>query len=493
VISSKQALALCRRDPVAAAKLIIDLSEKADARQSQIDLLLQTIAELERRVAKLSKNSTNSSKRPSSDITRPKHQQRQKGKRKIGAQPGHPRHERPAFPEGDITTFHDYRLVACPDCGNPDVTFLDQPPRVLQQMEIEKVIVCKEEHRSYPLWCERCQKVHYHPFPQEVVREGLFKERLTALVAYMKAVDHASFSTIRKFIRDVLGENVSCGYLRKIVEKASHALDAPYEELLRRLPLEQTLNVDETGHKENGDKFWTWVFRADLYVLFKIDESRGSKVLVDVLGKEFDGVLGCDYFSAYRKYMRDFNITVQFCIAHLIRDIKYLTELPDAQTRAYGLGLLVAVKAMFKVIHQREVLEPRAFDRALGRAHEHIMQAALDDVPSRLDKDGKEQLREAFNMAKRFRETGTSYFEFISTPSIGPTNNLAEQAVRFVVIDRCITQGTRGEKGRQTNERLWTVVGTCALQGRSAFEFISQAVSAYFCGEPPPSLLPASA
>ena len=157
-----------------------------------------------------------------------------------------------------------------------------------------------------------------------------------------------------------------------MIERVSHSLDAPNEELLRILPLKQTLNVDETGHKENGDKFWTWVFRADLYVLFKIDKSRGSKVLVEVLGKEFDGVLGCDYFSAYHKYMKDFNITVQFCIAHLIRDIKYLTGLPDAQTRAYGRKLLGAVKDMFKVIHNRENLDPKTFDQALERARETI-------------------------------------------------------------------------------------------------------------------------
>ena len=66
---------------------------------------------------------------------------------------------------------------------------------------------------------------------------------------------------------------------------------------------------------------------------------------------------------------------------------------------------------------------------------------------------------------------------FITTPGMGPTNNLAEQAVRFVVIDRRITQGTRSEKGRETCERLWTVVGTCALQGRSAFEFIYASVA----------------
>lgn len=366
-------------------------------------------------------------------------QQRQKGKRKIGAQHGHPRHERQAFSEADIQTFHEYRLDACPECGKGEVSFLDEPPRVLQQME----------------------------------------------------VDHASFSTIRKFIRDVQGEYVSRGYLRKVVEKASHALDAPYAELLNRLPLEHTLNVDETGHKENGGKFWTWVFCADLYVLFKIDKSRGSKVLIDVLGEEFNGVLGCDYFSAYRKYMKDFDIIVQFCIAHLIRDIKYLTGMPDAETKAYGKTLLAAVKAMFRVIHDRDRLGDEAFGQALEQARLAIMKAALDDVPSRLDAKGKEQKREAFNMAARFRKHGKAYFEFITTPGIGPTNNLAEQAVRFVVIDRHITQGTRSEKGRKTNERLWTVVGTCALQGRSAFEFILTAIHAYFRSESAPSLLPA--
>jgi len=484
VIGYEQALALCRSDPESAARLICDLSAK-------VDLLLRKVSELERKVASLLKNSTNSSKPPSSDITRSKPQQRQKGKRKIGAQTGHPRHERSAFPEADIQTFHEYRLDACPECGNAEVIFLDGPPRVLQQVEIEEVLVSKDEHRSYPVWCERCQKVHYHPFPPEVVKEGLFKERLTALVAYMKAVDHASFSTIRKFIRDVLGERVSRGYLRKVVEKASHALDAPYAELLNRLPLEHALNVDETGHKENGGKFWTWVFRAELYVLFKIDKSRGSKVLLDVLGEEFNGVLGCDYFSSYHKYMKDFDITVQFCIAHLIREIKYLTGLPDAETKAYGRKLLAAVKAMFKIIHDRDSLGDEAFGQALEQARLMIMKAAIEDVPSRLDAKGKEQKREAFNMAKRFCENGKAYFEFITTPGIGPTNNLAEQAVRFVVIDRRITQGTRSEKGRETNERLWTVVGTCALQGRSAFEFILAAVRAYFRSDPAPSLLPA--
>ena len=104
---------------------------------------------------------------------------------------------------------------------------------------------------------------------------------------------------------------------------------------------------------------------------------------------------------------------------------------------------------------------------------------------------GSQDLRLFNGLLAHEHENGKADFEFITTPGIGPTHNLAEQAVRFVVIDRRITQGTRSLKGRETCERLWTVVGTCAMQGRSAFEFILAAVRAYFRGEPAPSLLPA--
>ncbi len=485
-MTNDESLALYNAGPKVVVKILCDLSRTIESQQMQIKAL-------EIKIAKLSKNSSNSSKRPSSDdITKPKikNQKGQKnGARKIGGQPGHERHDRPPFIDSEIDKTHPYILTACPVC-NGEVSMLDTPPRIIQQMELVEVPIIKEEHRSYPVWCDKCQKIHYMPFPVNVVKEGLFKERLTAMVAYMKNVCHASFSTIRKFIRDVLGEKVSRGYLRKVIEKVSQSLESPYSELLNRLPFEERVNVDETGHKENKVKFWTWVFKAEMYVLFKIDKSRGSKVLIDVLGKEFDGVLGCDYFSAYRKYMKDFNVTMQFCIAHLIRDIRFLTTLPDEQTKAYGNRLLDEIRNMFKVIHERDNMVQEDFTNALEKAKERIITAALQNVPSQLNKDGQEEKREAKNMANRFRKHGKAYFEFITTPGIEPTNNVAEQAIRFVVIDRLITQGTRSIKGRKSSERLWTVIATCALQGRSAFNFILQAIQAYFNNDPAPSLVP---
>ena len=84
----------------------------------------------------------------------------------------------------------------------------------------------------------------------------------------------------------------------------------------------------------------------------------------------------------------------------------------------------------------------------------------------------------------------TIYFTFVTTPGVQPTNNLAEQAIRFVVIDRHITQGTRSEGGQRWCERIWTVIATCTQQGRSVFDYLYAAVKAYFGDGSVPSLLP---
>ena len=114
---------------------------------------------------------------------------------------------------------------------------------------------------------------------------------------------------------------ISRGQLSAIIGEVTRALGAAYHGLLDRLPDQERLNVDETGHKQNRLAMWTWCFRAELYTLFKIDPTRSTDVLIKVLGTEFDGVLGCDYFSSYRSYMDRFDVTIQFCLAHLIRDV----------------------------------------------------------------------------------------------------------------------------------------------------------------------------
>jgi transposase len=458
---------------------------RCSALEADVHALKAEVARLAEELAKTRKNSANSSKRPSSDIVKPPRDTDKAGKkltqkRKRGGQPGHQRHQRPPFEASQIDKVKNHSLSACPHCGGP-VELSEEPPRVKQQVEIESAPITITEHRGQAYWCPHCQKTHYAAIPEPVREAGLFGPRLYTLVAYLKGACHCSFSTIRKFLRDVVGVKVSRGYLAQICATVSESILDSYEFLLNALPKQLVVNVDETGHQENGERLWTWCFRAPLFTLFKISRSRGSEVLIEVLGKEFDGLLGCDYFSAYRKYMGDCGVLVQFCLAHLIRDIKFLTTHPDPRNKSYGNRVLDAVRALFAIIHRRDTMSANQFASKLQDAGNTLWGEAIYRVPS---------TKEAQNLANRFEKHGDSYIRFITTPGIEPTNNLAEQAIRFVVIDRHITQGTRSETGRHWSERIWTVIATCTQQGRSVFSFLYDSIVAYFQDKTPPELLP---
>jgi transposase len=449
---------------------------------SIIAALQREVAELKLELARLKKDSGTSSKPPSSDIVKPRKDNTKRGKRKKGGQPGHPRHERSPFAPEAIAKTHFHELRSCPNCNGKDLIPMENTVRTMQQVEaLIKQALRVEEHRSQAYFCASCGEIHYAPLPPAVEKGGLIGPVLTAQIAYMKGAMHASFTTIRKYIRDVMGLTLSRGYLSKLLGKVSDALEGPYVELLALLRGETSLNVDETGHKDNGARFWTWCFRAKEHCVFKVASTRSTQVLLDVLGEEFAGVLGCDHFSAYRKYLRECDVRIQFCLAHFIREIKFLTTLPDPAAVDYGQRLLEKFRALFYVLHNKEIFSPGSFVLGLAMVRDALVAEAQRDVP---------EVNEAQLIAKRLRKYETEYFEFMRTPEIEPTNNPAEQAIRFVTIDRQITQGTRSEKGRQWSERIWTLLATCSIQGRSAYDYLVEVMQAHFNDKPIPSLMP---
>jgi hypothetical protein len=120
------------------------------------------------------------------------------------------------------------------------------------------------------------------------------------------------------------------------------------------------------------------------------------------------------------------------------------------------------LRQLFGVSHQRAQLPDTLFASRLQAARVEVLQQASLDVPP---------TKAAANLAARLAKYGECYFRFITTPGMDPTNNAAEQAIRFVVIDRHITQGTRSDTGQRWCERLWTMLATCTQQGRSVWEY----------------------
>lgn len=434
------------------------------------------IGELEAEVARLKKNSSNSSKPPSSDIVAPpKPPAPGGGQRKIGGQPGHAKQAREPFTAAQIDRTIDHELPA------PGNLIPLERWRVIQQVELATQPFIVTEHRAREYRDPVTGRIVVAPFPPAVRAAGLVGPRLTAFIAYLKGGCRMSYGLIATLLADVLGLKVSTGQLAKVVQKSSRALAGAYQQLLSALPAQDYLGIDETGHKDRKQKLWTWCFRAPKFAVFRIIDSRATDVLHETLGRDYGGLISCDYFTVYRKFLREGRCRMQFCLAHLIRDVLFLTTLPDAWTRRWGHKLLTAIGRMFHIFHRRAAMAAVAWGRAMNRARDEILRSARRP-PTRT---------EAQTMADRFRNHAREYFTFLERDGIAPTNNFVEQTLRFVVLDRKATQGTRGTAGQTWCQRIWSVLGTCRIQGRSAFAFIAQSVENSFKRIPTPRLLPA--
>lgn len=441
------------------------------------------VRKLQEQLAGTKKDSSNSSKPPSSDITKPPKKPSLRRRRR-GAQKGHPRHERPPFGPGDIDFLKRHAHEACPQCGGP-VEQLPTPAQVLVQVELVQKPTLVTEHRSGACRCHACQQDFTQPIPREIAAAGTFGPRLTAYVAYLKGACHASFGTIQKLLRETCGLPIATGTLAKLCQKVARSLQVSYDALRRQIPRQTSLNIDETSHRENGQWQWTWAFRAPLFTLFHIDPTRSARVLEDVLGQEFCGTIGSDYYSAYRSYLRLHpQADAQFCLAHLVRDAKFLESLPDSVDQQFGQELLAELKELFRLWHTpQQFADETTFRAALIAQGKQLERVATERAPD---------TRPSRKVARRFEKHAEHYLRFTRVPGLEPTNNAAERAIRHVVIDRHVTQGTRSPRGRAWCERIWTVIASCRQHGQDLLSFLEQSFLAVLTDTPPPSLVPAA-
>lgn len=445
---------------------------------AEIKTLKEVIAQLEEKITQLEKNSNNSSKPPSSDIVKPNRILRKvsRKKRKRGGQRGHRKFSRQPFEPEQVEEIIEYELK---DKDAEGLKPLDEW-FIIQQIELPEKMYKVIEHRARKYIDPVTGKTHIAPIPDAIRKGGLLGSDVTAFAAFMKGRCHMSYTTIRECFAELMKLNISRGMLCKATQKVSKALEPSYDQLTDRLPDESQINIDETGHHDDGNLHWTWCFDTSDYSLFKIDKSRGCKVLEEMLGKDFTGIIGADYWGAYRKYARLFDVRMQYCMAHLIRDIRFLAEHKVKKLSRWGSELLEWLKKLFDTLHRRDQLTIKGFIRSMEKIKTGFLKRMRRPPDHKLAK----------KLAKRFkRKAAENYFRFLTEPGIEPTNNGTERQIRSVVIDRRITQGTRGDAGMRWCERIWTTLATCKKQRRNVFDFIHESVVAHWSNKKYPSLI----
>jgi len=237
------------------------LRQQLDQARQRIQELAEEVRQLKARLAGAQKSSATSSKPPSSDVVKPKKNKRS-ARRSIGAQPGHRQHQRRPFGPAQIDQHKDYAPKQCLGCGSSHLQRLPEPVRVVQQVELVKQPFQVTEHTAWACRCQDCGQVQEGQLPRVLLKTGLIGPRLMALLIFMKGALHVSYSGLQEFLAQGLGLTVCRGLLAKVMAKGAQALATPVEQLRQLLPAQARLNVDETGHKENGKAMWTWCFRV---------------------------------------------------------------------------------------------------------------------------------------------------------------------------------------------------------------------------------------
>ena len=461
-------------------KEIADLEKKLAERDKKID-------ELEHQLAGRKKNSSNSSKPPSSDgpaADKRIHPQREKSGRKPGGQKGHPGKYRALVPTEKADKVIEVFPSAC-KCGHrfpKDGKGLCKTgkPHRHQVAELPEIRPHITEYQFWRVICPHCGQVIWAPVPREILSQ--FGPKLTALLAYLTVVCRMPRRKMEELLENVLATPISLGSTQKAVEETSAALQPSCQELEQQLPNEPVLNGDETGWRSDGAKLWLWVFVARFFVFFTVAKSRSSEVLYQLLGPQFLGVLCTDRFSAYIKYHKG---VAQFCWAHLKRDLLGIQQFARTTVAdRFARDALALHARLFRLWHR---FRKGDLDRAqLAQKSIPLEKKFFALAENHLNcADG-----EVRTLARLFFTHTERLFAFTKYPGVEPTNNCSERALRTAVQWRKTSFGNRSKKGELATARLLTAAGTCKMQQRNVLEFLAETVRLHRAGLPTPSLLP---
>ena len=469
-MTREEAIAIAHSDPEIIVEILLQMSAR--------------IEELERKVALLTRDSSNSSKPPSSDGpgAKPKARRPIKSKkRRPGGQPGHKGSNRDLMPTEEVDSVIPVFPETCGHCGE----VLTCDPEGLSgkywRHQVVDIPEPRPEVAEYHLHCIRCScgAENWGKIPQ-AVRSG-FGPRLTAFLAHLTGRHRVTRRGCQEIAATIFGVDICLGSVCRLHQEVSESLAPAHEKARQALPKQPVLNIDETGWKTQGKGRWLWVFATPLVAFFHVAASRGAKVLKEILGDEYEGILCSDMYSAYKAFH---NGVRQFCWAHIIRGIKgikHACRSPDAVK--FSKWMLSETGRMFALWH------------AFKDGHLDRITLVRKSVPirSRMSKCLQQYCTcsdyEVRKAAKSLLKHWNGLFTFLDHERVEPTNNSAERGERPAVQWRKICFGNQSDEGELLTARLLTAERSCILQGKNPFQFLLHSVIAYRCGLQAPALV----
>ena len=370
--------------------------------------------------------------------------------KKLGAPLGHKGATR-KMPQPTETVKHF--LTNCPKCNNFLKKLLYTEERIIEEIpEPQPIKVTKHIIGFYD--CKNCGVVTAET---SLPKEGSFGKNVLAQTTLMKYDDRLPARKVANTLNRTFLFEATHSTVLNIVQRVVKAVQHVYEQLKIQIRNFFNVYIDETGIKVQGKQFWIWVFTTLTTTLFVIRKSRHCKIVKEVLGENFQGVINCDGWETYKTYKNNNDkVLLQRCWAHAKREVEAVAEKYDE------------VKPLFKWFQDIYIMVCKARE-----SEKPIYQR------TKLKEKCENELRQWLDVTKSYKELKIvrtkiengfeHWFTCIIHPEVEPTNNRAERMLREQVVIRKITGTLRNEKGTTANETMMSLITTWKQQNKNPF------------------------
>ena len=347
----------------------------------------------------------------------------------------------------------DYRLTGESIDYTRQVVEIPPPPPV----EITEYQVVKR-------WCPHCdawQSPHLD-LSGRVIGQGRIGVRIASMVSYLRTTLRITVRHIQAYLHTLHGLWLSTGEIIELSHRVRDSMHGTIEGLKEQIRQSAVIHGDETGWRENGQNGYVWTLTTlgpDGIRYYEYDRSRGQAVVDRLLKGVRDACLVTDFYGAYNNYAGPH----QRCWVHLLRALHDLKEEHAQDTTVLTWAGEV----------QRLYNDAQAWRSAHPTASVAERAAIYQDLVNRAVALGKQYAQVSDHpcraLAKRLMRHQEELFQFVVRDGVSADNNLAERAIRPLVVIRKVSGGTRSDKGTKTRLGLASLFGTWHVRGLNPF------------------------
>lgn len=263
--------------------------------------------------------------------------------------------------------------------------------------------------------------------------------------------------SIQRYLRTVHHLKLSVGAIVDTIHRVARQSRRTVDETLERIRGSPVVHADETGWREDGVNGYVWTFSTPTERHF-LRRGRGKKVVDEVLGESFEGVLVSDFYAAYNHYPG----LKQRCRVNLLWNIDELKVLyPENTGLIQWAGTVRQLYDGAKKYAEAGDQPASGYQRFVS-PNQLMLESQLLSLSRPFSNDEAAPQAKLCRRIERFIKES---FIFVSHPDVPSENNAAERSLRHLVISRKISGGTRSEQGTNSKMILASLFGTWRAKG----------------------------